>query len=110
MPTRQLLQKMAYDLDKKSHSLEELKKRNEDLMNQLQEFKNANIQQRVFRVDEISEAETRSRYIDVKSTFSAQPFKDFGGGVGNLFRNNRLLVTEIMNRVTDIRRDAQEVL
>ena len=62
---RQQLQKMADALDKKSQSLEELKKLNEDLMNQLQELKQVNIQQRVFRVDEISEAETRNRYIDL---------------------------------------------
>lgn len=62
---RQQLQKMAYALDKKSQSLEELKKLNEDLMNQLQALKQVNIQQRVFRVDEISEAETRNRYIDL---------------------------------------------
>lgn len=62
---KQQLQKMADALDKKSQSLEELKKLNEDLMNQLQELKQVNIQQRVFRVDEISEAETRNRYIDL---------------------------------------------
>lgn len=62
---RQQLQKMADALDKKSQSLEELKKLNEDLMNQLQELKQVNIQQRVFQVDEISEAETRNRYIDL---------------------------------------------
>lgn len=62
---RQQLQKMADALDKKSQSLEELKKLNEDLMNQLQELKRVNIQQRVFQVDEISEAETRNRYIDL---------------------------------------------
>ena len=62
---RQQLQKMADALDKKSQSLEELKKLNEDLMNQLQDLKQVNIQQRVFRVDEISEAETRNRYIDL---------------------------------------------
>lgn len=62
---KQQLQKMADALDKKSQSLEELKKINEDLMNQLQELKQVNIQQRVFQVDEISEAETRNRYIDL---------------------------------------------
>ena len=62
---KQQLQKMADALDKKSQSLEELKKLNEDLMNQLQELKQVNIQQRVFQVDEISEAETRNRYIDL---------------------------------------------
>ena len=62
---KQQLQKMADALDKKSQSLEELKKLNEDLMNQLQELKRVNIQQRVFQVDEISEAETRNRYIDL---------------------------------------------
>ena len=62
---KQQLQKMADALDKKSQSLEELKKLNEDLMNQLQELKQVNIQQRVFHVDEISEAETRNRYIDL---------------------------------------------
>lgn len=62
---KQQLQKMADALNKKSQSLEELKKLNEDLMNQLQELKQVNIQQRVFRVDEISEAETRNRYIDL---------------------------------------------
>lgn len=62
---KQQLQKMADALDKKSQSLEELKKLNEDLMNQLQALKQVNIQQRVFRVDEISEAETRNRYIDL---------------------------------------------
>lgn len=62
---KQQLQKMADALDKKSQSLEELKKLNEDLMNQLQELKQVNIQQRFFQVDEISEAETRNRYIDL---------------------------------------------
>ena len=62
---KQQLQKMADALNKKSQSLEELKKLNEDLMNQLQELKQVNIQQRVFQVDEISEAETRNRYIDL---------------------------------------------
>lgn len=62
---KQQLQKMADALDKKSQSLEELKKLNEALMNQLQELKQVNIQQRVFQVDEISEAETRNRYIDL---------------------------------------------
>ena len=62
---KQQLQKIADALDKKSQSLEELKKLNEDLMNQLQELKQVNIQQRVFQVDEISEAETRNRYIDL---------------------------------------------
>ena len=62
---KQQLQKMADALEKKSQSLEELKKLNEDLMNQLQELKQVNIQQRVFQVDEISEAETRNRYIDL---------------------------------------------
>ena len=62
---KQQLEKMADALDKKSQSLEELKKLNEDLMNQLQELKQVNIQQRVFQVDEISEAETRNRYIDL---------------------------------------------
>lgn len=62
---KQQLQKMADALDKKSHSLEELKKLNEALMNQLQELKQVNIQQRFFQVDEISEAETRNRYIDL---------------------------------------------
>lgn len=62
---KQQLQKMADALDKKSQSLEELKKLNEGLMNQLQELKQVNIQQRVFQVDEISEAETRNRYIDL---------------------------------------------
>ena len=65
VPNRQQLQKISDELDKKSQSLEELKELNEDLMNQLQELKQANIQQRAFRVDEISEAETRSRYIDL---------------------------------------------
>lgn len=62
---KQQLQKMADALDKKSQSLEELKKLNEALMNQLQELKQVNIQQRVFQVDEISETETRNRYIDL---------------------------------------------
>ena len=62
---RQQLQKLADDLDKKSQSLEKLKKLNEDLMSRLQELKNTNLRQRAFRVDEISEAETRNRYIDL---------------------------------------------
>ena len=41
---KQQLQKMADALDKKSQSLEELKKLNEDLMNQLQELKQVYIQ------------------------------------------------------------------
>lgn len=48
--------------------------------------------------------------VDVKSTFSQQPFTEFAGGIGNLFRDNMLVVQRIMGKVSDIRKNSQEII
>lgn len=47
--------------------------------------------------------------VDVKATFSQQPFKGFGGGVSVLFRDNMPVVKNIMDRVAQIRKNAEEI-
>lgn len=48
--------------------------------------------------------------VDVKSTFTQQPFTEFAGGIGNLFRDNMLVVQRIMGKVSDIRKNSQEII
>ena len=47
--------------------------------------------------------------VDVKKTFSQQPFKNFGGGVSVLFRDKMPTVKLIMERVAQIKRNAEEI-
>ena len=63
--TREQLQKLEEALNSKTQSIEELTKANNALMAKLQELKESNQNQRIFKIDEISEAETRKKYIDV---------------------------------------------
>ena len=48
--------------------------------------------------------------VDVKSTFSQQPFKDFGGGIGKLFRDKAPVIKNIMAQVERIKRNSEEIL
>ncbi len=58
--------KKRYDsLSSKDRKLEDVLKENEELRRQMAEERKAHTEQRTFRVDSISEAETRKRYIDV---------------------------------------------
>ena len=47
--------------------------------------------------------------VDVKTTFSQQPFKGFGGGVSVLFKGKMPVVKNIMDRVAQIKKNAEEV-
>lgn len=47
--------------------------------------------------------------VDVKTTFSQQPFKGFGGGVGVLFKDKMPIVKNIMDRVAQIKKNAEEI-
>ena len=47
--------------------------------------------------------------VNVKETFSQQPFKGFGGGVSVLFKDKMPMIKNIMDKVTQIRKNSEEV-
>ena len=59
------LKKLYDSLSSKDRKLEDVLKENEELRRQMAEERKAHTEQRTFKVDSISEAETRKRYIDV---------------------------------------------
>ena len=67
--------KDLYDkLSSKDKKLEEIRKQNEELRKQLTEKRKANTENYDFNVDEISEFETRKRYIDVELKLAGWEF------------------------------------
>lgn len=73
------LQDLYEKLSSKDRKLEELIKENEELRKLRTEKRKENTENNTFKVDEISEAETRRRYIDVELKLSGWTFgKDVG--------------------------------
>ncbi len=61
-------------LSSKDKTIEEIRKQNEELIKQLTEKRKANTENYDFKIDEISEFETRKRYIDVELKLSGWSF------------------------------------
>lgn len=64
--TAKELRELAERLNSKDQKLEELRQANQQLQAQMQALRDQNINARIFTVDEISERETRERYIDIQ--------------------------------------------
>lgn len=54
------------ELASRDRKLEEMRRENEDLCNQMAQIRQENSRSRVFHVDELSEAQTRAKYIDLE--------------------------------------------
>lgn len=66
-------------LSSKDKTIEEIRKQNEELIKKLTEKRKANTENYDFKIDEISEFETRKRYIDVELKLAGWDFnKDIG--------------------------------
>ena len=66
-------------LSSKDKTIEEIRKQNEQLIKQLTEKRKTNTENYDFKIDEISEFETRKRYIDVELKLAGWDFnKDIG--------------------------------
>lgn len=63
--TKEELKKLQDSLSNKDRKLEELRLENESLREKMTALREQNVTLREFKIDEISEAETRKRYIDV---------------------------------------------
>lgn len=73
------LQNLYEKLSSKDKKLEEIIKQNEELRKKLTEKRKINVQNYDFNVDEISEFETRKRYIDIELKLAGWEFnKDIG--------------------------------
>lgn len=59
------LVELAESLSSKDEELKQLRKKNEDLQEQMKALRRQNVAKRTFSVNEINEAETRKRYINV---------------------------------------------
>lgn len=66
-------------LSSKDKTIEEIRKQNEELIKQLTEKRKSNTENYDFKIDEISELETRKKYIDVELKLAGWDFnKDIG--------------------------------
>lgn len=60
------LQALYDELKSKDRKLEDIRKENDDLLEQMAQIRQSNSRTNTFRVDEISEAQTRKKYIDLE--------------------------------------------